>query len=63
MSETCCPDCQGQKKVICDRCFGTGVDMSSGASKKCPMCSGTSKVMCKTCLGTGLVQESVAQDS
>ncbi len=56
MSDTCCLECQGQKRVICDRCYGTGVDMSGGGSQKCPLCSGSGKVMCRKCLGTGLVQ-------
>ncbi|MGB5892139.1 MAG: hypothetical protein WBH75_19445, partial [Thermoanaerobaculia bacterium] len=55
VADTCCPDCQGQKKVICDHCFGTGFDMSTGTSKNCPKCTGSGKIMCKKCLGTGLV--------
>lgn len=50
-----CRDCNGDGKVVCEDCEGSGVDLING-SGLCIYCLGMRQVRCATCQGSGEVK-------
>jgi hypothetical protein len=52
-----CRECDGDKKVYCPICEGSGKDYSDGTydGRTCPNCGGAKKVPCRSCHATGRV--------
>jgi len=50
-----CPKCDGNRRVRCDNCNGTGRKMNIINVTRCRKCNGSRELRCGLCRGRGLV--------